>query len=85
MEEEWYLALLGYIKRQKYPAGLTKSQKYSLRRASKNYQVVGDQLHYIDLNVDEFQKYSVGAFSSFFLNEPPHCLLLDPLLNFLFC
>ena len=52
MEEERYLALLGYIKGQEYPAGLTKSQKYILRRASKNYQVVGDQLHYIDLNVD---------------------------------
>ena len=47
MEEERYL-----IKRQEYPAGLTKSQKYVLGRASKNYQVVGDQLHYIDLNVD---------------------------------
>ena len=46
MEEERYLALLGYIKRQEYLAGLTKSQKYILRRASKNYQVVGDQLHY---------------------------------------
>ena len=52
MKEERYLALLGYIKRQEYPASLTKSQKYILRRASKNYQVVGDQLHYIDLNVD---------------------------------
>ena len=52
MEEERYSALLGYIKRQEYPAGLTKSQKYVLRRASKNYQVVGNQLHYIDLNVD---------------------------------
>ena len=52
MEEERYLALLGYIKRQEYPACLTKSQKYVLRRASKNYQVVGDQLHYIDLNID---------------------------------
>ena len=49
MEEEWYLALLGYIKRQEYPAGLAKSQEYILRRASKNYQVLGDQLHYIDL------------------------------------
>ena len=48
MEEERYLGLLGYIKRQEYLAGLTKSQKYILRRASKNYQVVGDQLHYID-------------------------------------
>ena len=52
IEEERYLALLGYIKRQQYPAGLTKSQEYILRGASKNYQVVGDQLHYIDLNVD---------------------------------
>ena len=52
MEEERYLALLGYIKRQEYPAGLTKSQKYVLRRASKNYQVVSDQLHYIGLNMD---------------------------------
>ena len=41
---------MGYIKRQEYPAGLTKSQKYILR--SKRYHVVGDQLHYIDLNVD---------------------------------
>ena len=52
MEEERYLALLGYIKRQEYPACLTKSQKYVLRRASKNYQVVSDKLPYIDLNVD---------------------------------
>ena len=52
IEEKGYLALLGNIKRQEYPAGLTKSQKYILRRASKNYQVVGDQLHYIYLNVD---------------------------------
>ena len=52
MEEERYLALLGYIKRQEYPAGLIISQKYILRGASKNYQVAGDQLHYIDVNVD---------------------------------
>ena len=47
-----FLALLGYIKRQEYLAGLTNSQKNILRRACKNYQVVGDQFHYIDLNVD---------------------------------
>ena len=49
MEEERYLALLHYTNRQEYPAGITKSQKYILRRPSKNYQVVGDQLRYIDL------------------------------------
>ncbi len=52
MDEERYLALLGYIKSQEYPAGLTKSEKYILRRASKSYEVVGDQLYYIDLNKD---------------------------------
>jgi len=51
MKEEWYLALLGYI-RQEYFAGLTNSPKKIMRRASNNYQVVGDQLYYIDLNVD---------------------------------
>jgi len=54
MEEEQYLDLLGYIKRQEYPVVLTKSEKYIMRRASQNYQVVGNQLHYIDLNEDVF-------------------------------
>ena len=34
------------------PAGVVTWKRSVLRRASKNYQVVGDQLHYIDLNVD---------------------------------
>ncbi len=45
MDEERYLALLGYIKSQEYPAGLTRSEKYILKRASKSYEVVGDQLY----------------------------------------
>ncbi len=45
MDEELYLVLLGYIKSREYPAGLTKSEKYILRRASKSYEVVGDQLY----------------------------------------
>jgi len=41
------------IKRREYPASLTKSQKYILRRASKKFPAVNDQLHYIDLEVDQ--------------------------------
>ena len=52
MEEEKYSALLGYIEKQEYPPGFNSNQKYVLRRASKSYQLIGDQLHYIDHNAD---------------------------------
>jgi len=35
MEEERYLALLGYIKRQKYPAGLTRSKKIYFEKGTQ--------------------------------------------------
>ena len=50
--KEKYSALLGYIEKQEYPPGFNSNQKYVLRRASKSYQLIGDQLHYIDHNAD---------------------------------
>lgn len=53
MEEERYQALVNYIREQSYPAGYSKNQKYILRRACNNFELIGDdQLHYIDRSSD---------------------------------
>ena len=36
----WVIA----IEKQEYPPGFSSNQKYILRRASKSYQLIGDQL-----------------------------------------
>ena len=46
--KEWYQALLNCLHKQQYPTGYTKHEKFILRRASNSFQVIGDQLHYID-------------------------------------
>ena len=49
MDEQQYLALVGYVGEKMYPPDYkTKSRKFVLRRASKNYILEGDQLMYVD-------------------------------------
>ena len=44
--------LFNYVKKREYPSQYNKSQKYVLRRASKDYVVDKDKLFYIDRRPD---------------------------------
>lgn len=53
MDEEQYLALLGYVSKKQYPSAYKlKSKKFVLRRAAKNFILEGTQLMYVDHKKD---------------------------------
>ncbi len=53
MDESQYLALCSYISRKEYPSDYTKSKKFILRRASRSFDVEGEQLMYVGKRRDE--------------------------------
>ena len=57
MDEEQYEALINYLQNGKYPPECSKSQKFVLRRCSKNYVVKDNQLFYIDYKLDHSAFY----------------------------
>ena len=52
METEQYAAIVNYLEKRVYPDGLTKGQKYVLRRAAKNYKIENGKLYYCDIKRD---------------------------------
>ena len=52
MEDGQYAALTDYLKKGVYPNGLSKGQKYSLRRAAKSYKLEAGKLYYVDTQQD---------------------------------
>ena len=52
MEDEQYVAIYDYLEHETYPAGLTKSQKFVLRRSCKNYKLFKGKLFYKNQNSD---------------------------------
>ena len=52
MEDEQYAAIYDYLEHETYPAGLTKSQKFVLRRSCKNYKLFKGKLFYKNQNSD---------------------------------
>ena len=52
MDDKQYEALYLYINDGKYPLGYSKSEKFVLRRSSKNFLVQGEQLFYISKRPD---------------------------------
>ncbi len=52
MEEEQYQALKTFLQTGQAPVDFTKNKKYILKRASKNFTLLGDQLHYVSHKAD---------------------------------
>lgn len=52
MDDQQFEAITRYLDKQIYPAGATKSQKYILRRSTKNFKLVEGKLYYKDKNRD---------------------------------
>ena len=52
MQDEQYDAIVGYIDKQVYPDGYTKSQKFVLRRSCKSFTIIKGKLYYQDKPAD---------------------------------